>query len=85
MIGLRATGDRPGRGGVACVAAGMVSRNGRVQGMQPTPAADQEVAPCPPNLMNLPGKVVPVMFPQTKKGRLPNSLFPANFTLLLSY
>lgn len=80
MIGLPATGDRRGRGGVACVAAGMVSRNGGVQGMQPNPAADQEVAPCPPNLMNFPSKVVPVMFPQNKKGHLPNLLFPANFT-----
>jgi len=32
MIGLPETGDRPGRGGVAWVLAGMVSGNGRVLG-----------------------------------------------------
>lgn len=55
MIGLPATSNRPGRGGVACVSAGMVSRNGRVQDVQPNPIADQGFTPCPPNLMNFPG------------------------------
>ena len=38
----------------------MVSRNGRVQRVQPNPTADQGFAPCPPTLMNLPGWEQPI-------------------------
>ena len=52
MIGLPATGDGPGSGSIASVAAGVVSRNGRVHGSLPNRQADPSVAPCPPTVMN---------------------------------
>jgi hypothetical protein len=55
MIGLPATRDRPGRGSVAFVSAGMVSGNGGVLGLQPNPKAVQRLAPRLPTLMNFPG------------------------------
>ena len=55
MMGLPATGDRPGSAGVVSTLAGMGSDIDRVLVLQLNPMADQVFAPCPPTLVNNPG------------------------------